>query len=87
MKDDFKYMQQIIYFFTQINSNNFISLFIKLFAILFAFIYLIFSIVILRQTQIMNKTVQTKSAGFLFFISFMQIIIAVILIFASLFLI
>jgi len=80
-------MQQIIDFFTNTTSNDFVGIFLKLFAMLFAFIYLIFAIVIVKQTNTMNKTVSTKTAPILTFISFIQIIIAVILILASLFLI
>lgn len=65
------------------DSNELIALFLKAFAVLFSFSYLVYAVIITRQTQNMNKTFTTKSSGILFFMSFLQILFAVILIFVS----
>jgi hypothetical protein len=57
-----------------------IALFFKAFAIFFATIFLIYSIVILKQTKVMNETFTTKNAALIFAISLFQLILAVLLI-------
>lgn len=75
-------MEELLRLFTS-ESNELLFLFLKAFAVLFSFLYLVYSIVIARQTQVMNKTFTTKSSGMLFFIAFLQIIFAIILIIVS----
>ncbi len=75
-------MEEIIRLFTS-DSNEILFLFMKAFAVLFSFLYLVYAVIITRQTQIMNKTFHTKSSGILLFISFVQVIFAIILIFVS----
>ena len=52
----------------------------KAFAIAFAFIYLLYSIVLKKQTSVMNNTVKDKLADFIATVSFIQIGLAVMLI-------
>jgi len=80
-------MEEFITLLTSSSADDFIGLFIKAFAVLFAFMYLLFSIIIIRQTQIMNDTFTTKMSSVLSTISFLQIIFAGILILVALFLI
>lgn len=80
-------MEDFITLLTSSSSDDFIGLFIKAFAVLFAFMYLLFSIIIIRQTQIMNDTFSTKMSSVLSTISFLHIIFAGILILVALFLI
>lgn len=80
-------MEEFITLLTASSADDFIGLFIKAFAVLFAFMYLLFSIIIIRQTQIMNDTFTTKMSSVLSTISFLQIIFAGILILVALFLI
>ena len=75
-------MNEILKLFTS-ESNELLYLFLKAFAVLFSVSYLVYAVIITRQTQIMNKTLTTKSSGILLFISFLQIIFAIILIFVS----
>jgi hypothetical protein len=75
-------MEEIIRLLTS-DSNELIYLFLKAFAVLFSVSYLVYAVVITRQTQSMNKTFTTKSSGILFFISFLQIVFALVLIFVS----
>lgn len=79
--------EQITQFFTDPTGAGFFNLFFKAFAVLFAVSYLVYAIMITRQTVTMNKTFTTKNAGVLFGISFFQIIFGLILIAVSLFLI
>lgn len=69
-------MDQILNFF---NNQNIISLFFKAFAICFSLIYLFFAIVILKQTQVMSQTVQSKTSSLIFFISLIQLFIGIAL--------
>ncbi|MFA9288993.1 MAG: DUF5657 family protein [Weeksellaceae bacterium] len=71
-------------FFAFFNSAAFFTLFFKAFAVFFAFFYLIYAIIITRQTQIMNKTLSTHTGPIIFALSFLQIIFALLLIIASL---
>lgn len=75
-------MEELLRLFTS-ETNELLFLFLKAFAVLFSVLYLVYSIVITRQTQVMNKTFTTKSSGILLFISFLQIIFAIILIVVS----
>ena len=63
--------------------SNLFSLFFKAFAITLSFIYLIYAIVIYRQTQIMLRTLIVKNNQIILAISFIQIIIAMLLIFLA----
>lgn len=59
---------------------KFVDLIIKLFGGFFAVFYLFFSVVILRQTQIMKKTVKIQDGGWLLFFGFIQCILSILLI-------
>jgi len=80
-------MQNFISLLTTSSSDDFVGLFIKAFAVFFAFLYLLYAVVMSRQTQIMNDTFSTKMSSILSTISFLQIIFAGILILVALFLI
>ncbi len=79
-------MEQILDLFSVSNTTIFV-LFAKAFAVLFSFLYLVYAVVMTRQTQVMNKTFQTRYSGLLLFISSLQILLAFVLIFVSIFLI
>ncbi len=79
-------MEQILDLFSISNTTLFV-LFAKAFAVLFSFLYLVYAVVMTRQTQVMNKTFQTRYSGFILFISSLQILLAFVLIFVSIFLI
>lgn len=66
-----------------ISNQNLVNFFVKAFAIVFSIIYILFSVVIFKQTQVMSKTVQTSSGSSIILISFIQIFIGIgLLIFA-----
>jgi hypothetical protein len=58
---------------------NIISLTFKVLAIFFSLFYLLYAIVIAKQTQVMNEALQAKHSHIFFFISFLQIIVGIIL--------
>jgi hypothetical protein len=63
--------------------NLIITLFFWAFAALFSLFYLLFAVIIARQTNILNKSVSSKSAPLIYFISSMQIpVAAALLVFA-----
>jgi len=61
-------------------SATLFNFFFKVFAITLSFIYLIFAVVIFRQTQIMLRTLISKNQGIILLLSFVQIILAALLI-------
>jgi len=66
---------------TQIfNNQNLLNLFFKLFAYVFSIIYLLFTIVIYKQTQVMNRALITSKGKLVLFLSFLHIIIALIIV-------
>lgn len=77
-------LTQFSHFFSGQSITN---LFFKAFALFFAFFYLFYTVIIFRQTSVMNKTVQGEGSTFITLISFIQIIFALILIALALFLV
>lgn len=69
-----------------INSKNLIEIIFKAMAIFISFFYLLYAIVLFKQTQVMNKTLQTKGEKLILTISFFHIIFGIFLLFLSLFL-
>jgi hypothetical protein len=76
-------MEQIISFFTDTDSSQLLVLFVKAFAVLFSVLYLVYAVIITRQSQEMNKTFSSPMGPFIFFMSFVQIVFAIILIYVS----
>ena len=76
-------MDDIFNIFTDANSTVFLSIFVKAFAILFSILFLLYAIVITRQTQEMNQTFTTKNAPVLFTVAVFHILLAIVLIVAS----
>lgn len=64
----------------QFQNANIIYLFFKAFAVLFAFLYLVYSLVLLKQTQVMNKTVDSSGGAIIVIISFVQLVLGAILV-------
>ena len=63
--------------------SNLFNFFFKAFAITLSLLYLIYTIVIFRQVQIMTRTLITRGNGVIILISFIQILLAVLLIILS----
>ena len=74
--------------FTQLadffSGEHIFGLFFKTFAVVFSILYIIYSIVILKQTQIMTKTINTGNNSLIRLISLLQIGIGIVLLFFSL---
>lgn len=70
-----------------LNSLNVFPLFFKVFAGVFSFLFIIYSLVIYKQTQVMIKTVISKNDRLIILISLTQIGAGLILLFFALFLI
>ena len=67
--------------------NDLLSFFFKSAGIIFSLVMLVYTMAIIRQTQIMTKTVQGKRNPFVIFVSFLAIIAALAMLFYALFLI
>ena len=66
--------------------NNYIILyFFKTTALIISIFYLLYSMVILKQTDIMNKTLQSKNYSLIYLISLFQIFLGVFVLFLAIF--
>ena len=63
--------------------NNYLVILEKIFGVLGALIYLIFSLVIVKQVGTMTKNVKDKFNGVLIAFSYMHLIAAVLLVFLA----
>lgn len=61
-----------------LNNQQLLNLAVKGFGIVFAFVYILFSLVVYKQTQTMNKTLQTKWGTIITLISFFQIVFSLV---------
>ena len=68
-----------------IASGNWVDYAVKAFGVIFAFIYFLFSVVIFKQTQTMNKTLQTPWGKLIISISLLQIIFSLLIFVYSIF--
>jgi hypothetical protein len=75
-------LDQIIVHF---QSLSILYLFLKAFAILFALLYLAYSLVLLKQTQIMNNTLTVGRSSLITVITFVQLVIGLILVLLAIF--
>jgi len=80
-------MESIFSQFVDFSDDQFFVLFFKSFAVLFSVSFLVYALVIVRQTQIMNNTLTTKLSPFLYAVSLIQVVLALLLIVFSLVLI
>lgn len=70
-----------------LNGQTIIMIAFKAFAIVFSLFYLLYAVVVAKQTQVMNKTLEIKNNHIFFIISSAQIITGFILIVLAIFLI
>ena len=59
------------------------TLLFKLFAVVISVLYLIYAFIVFRQTKLMLRAIEESSGGFIRFISFFQILVAIFLIILS----
>lgn len=70
-------------FVNQFLGQNTFSLFFKVFSIVFSFLYLIYALVIYKQTEVMTRTLESQQNALILLISLIQIIIGLALLFVS----
>lgn len=66
-----------------LNDPALVTFFFKAFAVVLSFIYLVFAIVLLRQTKVMLKALEVGNSWIILLISTIQLVIAVILVLLS----
>ncbi|OGK24483.1 hypothetical protein A2954_07620 [Candidatus Roizmanbacteria bacterium RIFCSPLOWO2_01_FULL_37_12] len=64
--------------------QNIFTLFFKVFSVVFSLLYLIYALVIYKQTQVMIRTLESQENSLILLISLIQIIIGIALLFVSL---
>lgn len=83
-------VQQLIEFMNnlgQLTDKDFIFFFLKSFSVVFALFFVIYSIILVRQTTILNETLTTRRTGFFIFISQVQLLLSIFVLLLALFLI
>ena len=70
-----------------ISDRDIIFFFFKAFSVVFAFIFLIYSIILARQTQVLKDTLSTENNGIIMLISQVQLLLSVLVLLYALFLI
>lgn len=69
--------------FQSLTSIGIVNAFFKVFAIVFSFFYLVYALVLVRQTRVLNKALEVSSGGVIFAISFFHILLGILLILLS----
>lgn len=59
-----------------VSDASLLSFFFKAFAIVLSMIYVLYCVMMVRQTSNMNKTLETSIGPFLTFVAYLQLIIA-----------
>lgn len=67
------------------NSSMVVNFFVKSFSIVFSLLYFFYSFVVLKQTQVLNTTLEVKKNTIIALISSLQVIFAVILVLYAIF--
>jgi hypothetical protein len=70
---------------TLFTNINLVSLGIKLFGIAFAVLFFIFALVLIKQVQVMSRTVRLKNGGIVVTLAIIQFLVSVVLVLYSLF--
>ena len=70
-----------------ISDRDIIFFFFKAFSVVFAFIFLLYSIILVRQTQVLKDTLSTENNGIIMLISQVQLLLSVLVLLYALFLI
>ena len=67
------------------NSSAVVHFFVKSFSIVFSLLYFFYSFVVLKQTQVLNTTLEVKKSTIIALISSLQVIFAVVLVLFAIF--
>lgn len=65
------------------NNQSIFDFLFKLFAVVLSILYLIYAIILVRQTGLMIRAIEETGGGVVRFISFLHVILAVVLIVLS----
>lgn len=68
-----------------LNNLNFLHTLFKIFAVVCSLIYFFYTLLILKQSQVLNKGLVTKQKSKIAFISLIQVIVGLILVILSIF--
>ncbi|OGK23649.1 hypothetical protein A3A46_02170 [Candidatus Roizmanbacteria bacterium RIFCSPLOWO2_01_FULL_37_13] len=71
-------------FIISISGQDIFSFFFKTFAVVFSLLYIIYALVIFKQTQVMTRTLETEATTLILLISLIQIVVGIGLLFISL---
>lgn len=83
-------IQQLIEFLNnlgQLTDRDFIFFFMKSFSVVFSLFFVIYSVILVRQTTILNETLTTRRTGFFILISQVQLLLSIFILLLALFLI
>ncbi|PIS15502.1 hypothetical protein COT62_03295 [Candidatus Roizmanbacteria bacterium CG09_land_8_20_14_0_10_41_9] len=69
------------------NSSLVIHFFVKSFSIVFSLLYFFYSFVVMKQTQVLNATLEVKKNTIISFISLIQVIFTVALVLYAIFIV
>lgn len=70
-----------------LSGQTIIAITFKAFAIVFSLLYLLYAIIIAKQTEVMNRTLEVKNNHIFFLISTTQIFAGIVLIILAIFLV
>jgi hypothetical protein len=79
---------EIINWFTNllfVSDRDLISFFFKSFSVVFSFLFVVYSVVLVRQTEVLNSTLETKNKGAISFGSNVQLLLSVFILLLALF--
>ncbi len=68
-----------------VSDGDLISFFFKAFAVVFSFLFVVYSVVLVRQTEVLNSTLETKNKGAISFGSNVQLLLSVFILLLALF--
>lgn len=80
-------MENLNQILAMFNGSIIIGFFEKAFALIFSTMYLLYAVIISKQTDTMNKTLESSNNKVLYFVASLQITLGLILIILSIFLI
>lgn len=66
-----------------LTGSDIFNLFFKVFSLVFSLLYLIYAIVIYKQTQVMTRTLITERNSLILFVALVQIALGILLILGS----
>ena len=81
-------METIIRFFENlftISDAEFITFFFKAFAVVFSILFVVYAIIMTRQTKVLTTTLETQSNSFIVLISNVQLVVSIFILLLAIF--